>query len=489
MKSIVRKNNQLLLILLLSIATVVFAYIIAIGQLPAVGILIVLPLALGLLVLVFVKPETALFVIMIYSFIINGIGRYVTGPFSVLIDLMLLLALISMLFYVKKADYEKLKNGLVFLICIWTFYTILQIFNPEALGIKAWFFAVRSLSFYLLLLVCLTILLFKQKKDLDTFLTIWFVGGIVSALYGIKQIAIGLSAADQAWLDAGAAQEHILFGKLRVFSFYSDAGQFGAFMAFTSLVAFICSIKGANLYRRAFSFFTGLLCAYGMLISGTRGALFVFLGAMVYLLLDKNFKTFTMGLVVLGSLFCVLKFTYIGAGNYNIQRLRSAVSPTDDPSFLIRLANQRKIADYLSTRPFGGGVGTSGYWGQRFKPGSFLAETPTDSWYVRIWAETGRVGLVLYALVIFGILVYEFFIVLNLKDKILKQKLNAIYAGCFGIMVASYGNQLIGQFPTSVYFSMGLAIIYLGKMWDTEQVLQEKDGAVLSNGQMIMDNG
>ncbi len=473
-------KNKTIAIPLLAILALALSWAIYMGEFAVIGAIVVLPFVVYIVYLLFDKPQTGLILVLILSFIINGLGRYITMPFSLFIDGVLLSAVVAALFHSTNEDYKRLGNILVLAVSVWMFYTIMEIFNPESIGMLPWFYASRSVSIYLFIMVMLTSLIFKTRQSLHVFMIIWCIGGIASAAYGIKQSVIGLDSAELAWLAAGAAQQHVLFGKLRIFSFYSDAGQFGAFMSFTSLTMLIASIRVENFTLRMLYLFTGVITGYGMLISGTRGALFVYVGAMVYFLLDKNFKTFSIGLFVLGSIFFLLRFTYIGASNYNIQRMRSAVRPQDDASFQVRLENQKKFGEYLSTRPFGGGIGSSGYWGQRFKPGSFLAETPTDSWFVRIWAETGMVGLVIYIAVLLAILVGGFMQILNLNDIYLKQKLCGIYAGVFGVLVASYGNQVIGQFPTMVVFGMGLAMIFMGKMLDRERV-EEKP---LSPGQM-----
>jgi O-antigen ligase len=102
-----------------------------------------------------------------------------------------------------------------------------------------------------------------------------------------------------------------------------------------------------------------------------------------------------------------------------------------------------------------------------------LAETPTDSHYVRIWAETGIVGLVVHILVLISILGISFFRIYKMTDVAVKQKLMAIFAGCAGIIVASYGNQVMGQMPTNVYFYISLALIYLGPHWEKNNVLDK----------------
>lgn len=461
-------NKKTLTIPVLALLAFALAWLVSIGNIPAILGLVSFPFVVYTIFMLFNRPESGLILVLILCFLINGLSRYVSLQFSLFIDGVILAAAIAAFFHSGYGDYQRLANVTIGSLGLWTFYTIMEIFNPESIGILPWFYAVRSVSFYLFVIAILTLLVFKTKKQLQIFFVIWFVCGILSALYGMKQAFIGLDAAEKAWLANGAAKQHLLFGKLRIFSFYSDAGQFGAFMSFTSLTALIMAVRAETYKLKVFYLVTGCLTGYGMLISGTRGALFVYIGAMVYLLLDKNFKTFSIGLFILGSIFFLLRFTYLGSGNYNIQRMRSAVKPKDDASFQVRLENQKKFGEYLKDKPFGGGIGSSGYWGQRFNPGSFLAKTPTDSWYVRIWAETGKVGLILHILTLGGIFVHGFIMIINLKDKFIKQKLSAIYAGCFGVLIANYGNQVIGQFPTMVVFSMGIAIICMGKLYEKE---------------------
>ncbi|HEY8401081.1 MAG TPA: O-antigen ligase family protein [Cytophagaceae bacterium] len=461
-------GKLLLITLLLAIVALGVGIFIAWGKLMAAGILIFIPVSFALLYLIFVKPRMGIFLALLVSFFSIGITRYISAPLGLSLDFALLLTLVAAIFNCSKKDYGRLNNVLVVLTFIWFLFTVLELFNPEAVSRLAWFYAVRSVSLYMLFVIPLVFLVFYREKDLDQFIFVWLLGSVISALYGAKQLHIGLDAVETAWLAAGAAETHLLFGKLRVFSFYSDAGQFGAFMAFSTVVGAIVGLKTNTLLKKLYYFGAALICFYGMAISGTRGAMFVFSGIFFYLLLSKNFKVLILGLVFLGSCFYLLKYTYVGQGVYEIQRMRSALDP-EDPSFQVRLENQRKFREYLATRPIGGGIGTAGYWGERFSPGTFLAKTPTDSWYVRIWAEMGIVGLSLYILFILAVLAIAYVKINNIRDVYLKQKLIALYSGVFGIAVASYGNQVIGQMPTIVCFYISLAFLFLGPAMDEEK--------------------
>src|SRR5690606_27835166 len=118
------------------------------------------------------------------------------------------------------------------------------------------------------------------------------------------------------------------FGKLRVFSFYSDAGQFGASQAHFCMLAAILALGKFKWWKRLFLAVFACLSLYGMLISGTRGALFALVVAAFFaLFLRKNVKVLVLGSVLVVGAIGFLKYTTIGNGNYEIYRLRTALDP------------------------------------------------------------------------------------------------------------------------------------------------------------------
>ena len=114
----------------------------------------------------------------------------------------------------------------------------------------------------------------------------------------------------------------------------------------------------------------------------------------------------------------------------------------------------------------GGGIGSAGYWGNRFSPNTLLAQTPTDSYYVKIWAETGIIGLCLHVLML-GYFVGKGGVILwNLKDPGLKYQIMAMYCGMVGVLFASYGNQVFSQMPTGMIMSVFRPLIFLAPSFD-----------------------
>ena len=460
-------NSTITQLLLITGVALALGYVIATTGIMGAGALLALPFGVVYVVLLSKNPRLGLYTVMYIGFTSNGIGRYSDAPLGLSIDIVLLLTLIVTLSKLPKRNYKYLKNPFVWGIAVWTVFTILEVANPESRSMAAWFYAVRGTSLYMIQLIILTILLMNDKKSLETFLRIWIIWSIFAALWSLKQVYIGLNAAEKAWMAAGAYKTHMLFGKLRAFSFYSDAGQFGAAMGHVLLVCIILALGPFSIKRRLLLWGLCILFFWAMAISGTRGAMFVPLsGIMVYLFLSKNFKILSVGVIVVSLLFCLLKFTNIGSGNYQIQRMRSGLNP-NDPSLQVRLNNQAKLKVYLASRPLGGGIGASGYWGLRFSPNSFLAQTPTDSWYVKIWADTGIVGLYLHIAMLLVFVATGGFLIFKMKnDKKLRQISAALFAGFVGVAFASYGNSIIGQTPSSVVVFMSIGFIWLLYRWD-----------------------
>ena len=302
------------------------------------------------------------------------------------------------------------------------------------------------------------------------FFVLWGVLSLLATAKGLIQKFIGPDPWEQAWLNAGGEVTHILSGKLRAFSFFSDAGQFGGAQGHAGIVFLILAYheKKSRLLRLFYGS-VALMGLYGMMISGTRGSIAVPLfGMVIYIVLQKNIKAIVSGGVLGLAVLYFFMFTFIGQGNPTISRMRTAFDP-QDASLLVRLENQRRLKAYMSSRPFGGGIGSAGNWGLRFSPNTFLAQTPTDSWYVMIWAEQGIFGLLLHLFILFYIVIKSSYtIMFKIRDDDIKIKMSALVAGLFGIMVASYGNGVLGQMPTGIIIYMSMAFLFLSKEFDEE---------------------
>jgi O-antigen ligase len=251
---------------------------------------------------------------------------------------------------------------------------------------------------------------------------------------------------------------------------FSDAGQFGASQALMGLVTVILALGPFKMWKKLLLGGIAMTIFYGMLISGTRGALFALVaGVFAALFLSKQTKILIFGgLFALSGLY-VLKYTHIGDGNYNIFRMRSALDP-EDPSLNVRFNSQRILREYLAAYPFGGGLGVIGSNGHKHNSDKFLSTIEPDSYWVKLWAMYGIVGLIVWMAFNLYILGKCGGIIWMLEDPLLKTKLLALMAGMFGAFISSYGNEVMNALPTSAIYFISCVFIYLSPRLEQDKL-------------------
>uniref|UniRef100_UPI0040489245 O-antigen ligase family protein n=3 Tax=Roseivirga sp. TaxID=1964215 RepID=UPI0040489245 len=432
--------------------------------------LLIIPIAVIVLATIWKYPKTGLWMSLIMGFLTSGISRYVAAPWGLTLDILMALSWLSvMLNSGVRVKWKFLNNDIVIFSTFWFGYLLLEVINPAGNGIVAWFYAMRGIGFYQALSIPLIFLLFRKERDFKIFLNLLIILSLAGVAWGFKQQILGVDAAEYRWLwDELHHEEHVLHGVLRVFSFYSDAGQFGASQAMMALLMGILATGPFKFSTRIFYGVCAILFFLGFAISGTRGALAVPLfGGVAYLIATKNFKILMAGLSGIVLVFCILKYTFLFQGVEQVRRMRTALDP-NNKSLSVRLDNQRTFARYLSNKPFGAGVGTAGFWGARFNPNSLMAATPTDSWYVKIWAETGIVGLAIHLSFLGFVIGKGAHMTMALKDKKRKTYALALFACIVGVLFSSYGNQVFGQMPTGMIMNMAIPFLFLIKHWKNE---------------------
>lgn len=469
-KALNPQANTFVIAGLLAMTGVTMAGVLAAGDIGIGSLVAFLPVLVGLIALIISNPYYGLMFYIHYSFFFIGVNRYVVGiPLGLTVDVVLFLTTLSMIFRIHKDNVKKLNNGLLITTAIWFIYTLGEAFNPEADNIIAWVYAARGVSFYAIQTVPLTLLLFDKKEHLDGFIKIIIVWGVFGAVWGWKQVNIGLDPFEQGWLEAGGKITHVLAGQLRAFSFFSDAGQFGVVMAYVAYISLILSFGPYKTSQKFLYFVAFFVCLIGMGTSGSRGPVFViFFGVITYLLLIRNYRILIPGIFMILVIFSFLKFTFIGNSNYQVYRIRTALDPKE-ASLLVRLSNQEKLREYLKERPFGSGIGTTDSWAARYYPNSYLVNLPTDSWFVKIWVENGVIGLSVYALSLALVVVMGVVQLRKVKNTDSRQKLIALYGGFLGIVTASFGNPVFGQAPLGALMYISMTMLTVAEIYDHKQ--------------------
>ena len=290
-----------------------------------------------------------------------------------------------------------------------------------------------------------------------------------AAIIALPMVLYGVNA---VFKDAGLA----IFAAL-IISFYSDAGQFGSSQAYVAAVCFISALAPTlKMKKKILLVVIGVITFIGFGISGTRGALAVpAVAGFMFLIFSKQVKILVLGVLVARGAFYVLKHTKAFQSIEQVARMRSGLSD-DNPSLEVRLNNQRYFYKLLKTRPVGAGIGTAGYWADKYNPHGKWA-VPTDSYYARIWAETGIVGICLH-FIFFG---YIFgrggHILWNLKNQELRFKMIALFGGFAGVLATSYGNAVYSQLPSAMVMIISLPMIFLAPLYDkilAQEEIKEK---------------
>ena len=442
------------------------------GDFALFAVIIAVPVVFMALLAMLSSPLVMFFAVFVFNYFVMGFMRYVdSGGISVLMDIFLWLQLLLIITHkVLKRDHEwgRAVNLLTVMSLVWTLYCVLELVNPSAV-FEAWLMSRRLIyqGFMMALIVSLLFTYFKQVRWLVILYSVLTLLAIAKVLIQYK---FGFDDYEMAWLiNSESIKTHILYGGsvIRYFSFFTDAGNFGSNMGCAGIMFLLLAFYERKVAMRVYYAIVGMLAIYVMFLSGTRGAMLVPLaGLALYTVLSKNFKVMAIGGVVLVVLYVFFAHTYIGESNALIRRMRTAFHPTEDASFQVRMRNQAVLREYLKSKPFGEGIGLGGVDGRKYAY-RVTTQIPNDSWYVKIWMETGIVGLILYVGILVAVLLRcSYIIMFKVKDKVLRGYLMAMLCGTFGMAVSAYGNAFLGQMPTMLLMYVFLGIAINGECFD-----------------------
>ena len=416
------------------------------------------------------KPIWSYTLYAIITCYFSAIYRYAgIENLSVILDIFLGVSFLSLALNIinKKDSYpwSNVANTLTITYAIWLTYCFLILFSPDVEFHNL--ISNRSVYLSLPLTYLLTAIFMCTPKRLR--ITLFLLGIFIAtaALKAYWQKRRGFDTVESAWLFSGAWHTHILRSGIRYFSFYTDAGNFGASMAMFTTTFSILSFVVKKRASRIFCIGAAVLAAVGMMMSGTRGAMIIpFGGIVLYILLSKSLKAIATWSFIGVLTFCFFYYTDIGEGNVFVRRMRTAFRPSKDASFNVRVENQKRFAYYLQDKPFGVGIGgkivdTKGIMRVNEE---FI---PTDSYYVGIWVEGGIVGLCLY-ITLQAILLLRccYLLMFRIKNEQLRKILIALLCGVFGIWLNGYVGRGLGFQPSSLIIAIFISFILNGVYMD-----------------------
>ena len=307
------------------------------------------PVLILALYVAFKYPMAVFWFLCLYNYVVFGLTRNNLMPSGVPLSLVtegleILLLGVAIIDARQSPHFERAGNLMLYALAFWCGFCTLEILNDTCgLGMNAaaWYQGARMLAFQILYVFLIFTIYINNTKRLVQYL-LFFAGlSLFGSLYAFKQKYIGFSPAESAWLVGSVT--HVLQGGtlIRYFSIYSDAANFGEGIASAAVAFFIFGITTKIKKYRYLFLITGVLCVWGMFLSGTRTAMGCLgVGIIAYIFLSKSVRIAVPVTLFFGLVFVFLAFTNIGQGNQQIRRMRSVFNKKDQ-SANARTINQQ----------------------------------------------------------------------------------------------------------------------------------------------------
>ena len=388
-------------------------------------------------------------------------------PMSLPNEMLEILLIVLAIIDVKNTHWERLGNVMLITLIVWCGFIMLEVLNDTCdigIDIGSWYTGARMMAFQLLYAFIVFSIYIDKPNILIKYLYIWGAFALFAVFWVWKQQTYGFTHAEDVWLHTRASNTHILQAGtlIRYFSIYSDAASFGIGIAATAVAFIIFGITARIKKYKYFFLLIGGACTWGMFPSGTRTAIACLLaGFMAYIFLSKSVKIAVPFTILFAVIVFILAFTDIGQGNQQIRRMRTAFDK-NDASANARTINQEAMKKYMKDAPWGIGVGIDRDNVPANNKFAFMSTVPPDSEYVFIWIHTGVIGITLFLICTFFMIVGACWIVFFILKS---PSLRGIGAGFCCAMVAmqlgGYGNGVLTQFPNGLVFYGGLSLVYV----------------------------
>ena len=464
------ENGGRVLVLFLLFSLAIYQFVTA--GFNAFAIICLLPLLVPIVYVAFTWRMSFFWLLIIVNYFIFSLNKNELLPNGIPLSLYneffeILLIVIAIVDARQSPHFDRVGSLMLLTVVTWCGFCTLEVMNDTCdLGwdVGNWYTGARMMAFQLLYAYIVFVLYITTPERLNSYLRLWALLSLFSVYWTWKQIYIGMTPKESAWLYGSGATTHILQAGtlIRWFSTFNDAASYGINAAASAVAFFVIAIMGRIKWERIFYAIIGVLVVWGMFQSGTRTALFCLIaGFVVFLVLSKSIKIIVPSAIVGGLFMFVLVFTNIGQGNQQIRRMRSAFNKKD-ASANVRDINQAAMAKYLRDAPFGIGLGTNTDRVPTNNKFYKLSKIAPDSEYVYIWIHTGVVGVTIFVILTIIMFLGACWIVFF---KIKSRSLVGVGAGLCGAFVAiqlgGYGNQVLMQFPNGLIFYGGLSIVYI----------------------------
>ncbi|QQL50882.1 O-antigen ligase family protein [Mucilaginibacter ginkgonis] len=406
-----------------------------------------------------------------FLFLILRIG--IDAPVGTALDAFQAMLLITIIARQKKENnWQIFKTPVTNVIFMWLGFNLIEVANPSAPTLNQWLYTVRTVA-----LVQLSFFIFvyyiRDIKFIRYLMVLYLVYTIAGALYGLKQEFIGFSDGEWAYLNSDPEIASLLFiaGHWRKFSFFSDPVAFAYNMSMPVILCISLIAGKFKAWIKIVSFLLIILFFTSGLTSGTRGANVLVPAALImFAILNFNRKVLIFSIFITFFFAILIK---IPTSNQNLLRFQTAFNPSNDASYNLRKINQKRIQPYILTHPMGGGLGSTGAWGQRFAPNSYLAHFAPDSGYIRVAVENGWIGLFIFCVMMFTFMKTGIDNFYSIKDPELKTYCMASLLIIFAYNIANFPQEALVQYPSNLLFYLFVALTIVTKRLDDEKTANQ----------------
>ncbi len=469
-----KMNNAIGIALLFLLSTGLAFAITTLGyKLGAVAIIGIY--ALPIVYAIVAYPKFGILVYFTFGYLIMWFLKLgVSFPLGTLMDGMVALFILSLFVSQKKngKDWSMFKGPITAFVLIWIVFNCLEVGNPVAASREAWVYTIRTVAI-VMFNYFVFVYYINTKQFIKLVLKFWIALALFAALYAFKQQQVGFFPFEEEYLHSDPGIELLLFigGVWRKFSIFSDPVAFAYNMVTVSFMCVAVYPIQKTRWKKIITFC--LICFFllVMLYSGTRGAyVLVPVTFLLLAILKFNKKVLITMLVGLGLGAALI---VMPTNNQTIYRFQTAFKPSEDASFNLRKINQKRIQPFILSHPIGGGLGSTGEWGKRFSPGTYLSNFPPDSGYVRVAVEQGWLGLFLFCCLMASIMVIGVINYYKIKDPELKAFCLVGLLVVFALNFGNYPQEALVQFPSNIIFYLATAFITISRRIDTQQNEQE----------------
>ena len=407
------------------------------------------------------KTQIGIYIMVTASFFLSVALRLVPNiPVGIGLDLMILIMVSGRIYQMQyERNWSGLKSPLTVILVIWVVYNLAQIANPYAASRVAWFYVIRPAVGYLMLYFMVWQAM-KSTKDTSRLFDYVLILSAVAGIWGIYQGLFGYFGWEMAHV-IRTDTIHLVFnnGRWRAFGPIGSPAQYGIIMAAMCCLSFNVALGSRGAKAIFFYGVIGSICLMGMVFSGTRSSFIIIpIYYFIKVLISRNRK---LWISVIFAGFALVVVATMPTNNYHILRIQSVFKASEDASYQIRANNRKMITPWIIKHPIGGGLGSTGVWGQRFSPGTFLANFPPDSGIIRVAVELGWIGLIIFLLIYLlaffkGVLAYW-----RLPKNVYGPKIAGILCMLPALGVVELGQEVAGVFPMSLLFWVLLALLFV----------------------------